>query len=314
MLKKVILWGMGEYFQKEWPCYQTEMKKGNIEILGIIGEDDTFDLSSYSNKLLKIPRNRISEFEYDYLVIASRKYFFQIYREARSYGVNKEKIIDGMVFMLPAFDFEKFLLSGQHVFQGIIGNATDGIVQVEPCAYPQYYTEPGFSISVGVKSYIVHATVQGRRYADMPISIRVGNYSAISWDLRWEVGINGGVDYRSVSIYPSLRDESPAFGGAINIGSDVWIGKGSILKSVHPQNPLSIGDGAIVAADSVVVKNVPPFAIVGGNPAIIIKYRFTQDVIEIMQRIRWWEWEIEQVAENISLFSDVKKFVERFGG
>lgn len=68
-------------------------------------------------------------------------------------------------------------------------------------------------------------------------------------------------------------------------GNDVWIGEGVTLG-----NGIHIGDGAIVAANSHVVKDVPPYAIVGGNPAKIIKYRFADEVIERLLRVKWWNY------------------------
>ena len=103
----------------------------------------------------------------------------------------------------------------------------------------------------------------------------------------------------------------PKRGGCkISIGSDVWIGRGCIFKCANPDKPLIIGDGAIVASDSVVVKNVPPYAKVGGNPAKVIKYRFSEKIIESLLRIKWWEWDMDKIYENFKYFNDVEKFVE----
>ena len=95
----------------------------------------------------------------------------------------------------------------------------------------------------------------------------------------------------------------------IDIGSDVWIGLNSILKCTNSKKPLVIGDGAVIAADSVVVKNVPPYAIVGGNPAQIIKYRFPPHVIEALLRIKWWDWSLDKIHDNFKYFNDVEKFI-----
>jgi acetyltransferase-like isoleucine patch superfamily enzyme len=85
--------------------------------------------------------------------------------------------------------------------------------------------------------------------------------------------------------------------GGIRIGNDVWIGgKAMILSGV------TIGDGAVVAAGAVVTRDVPPYAIVGGAPARVLKYRFTPEVIEKLQRIKWWEWPIEKIRGNKDLF------------
>ena len=94
----------------------------------------------------------------------------------------------------------------------------------------------------------------------------------------------------------------------ISIGNDVWCGRGVIFKS-NPQKTLVIGDGAVIAADSVVVKDVPPYAIVGGNPAQIIKYRFKPDVIEALLRIKWWNWSLDKIHDNFNQFNDIDKFI-----
>ena len=71
----------------------------------------------------------------------------------------------------------------------------------------------------------------------------------------------------------------------LNIGNDVWIGNDVVIKS-----GVNIGDGAIVASNSVVTKDVPPYAIVGGVPAKIIKYRFSEKIIDLLKDVRWWRF------------------------
>jgi virginiamycin A acetyltransferase len=78
------------------------------------------------------------------------------------------------------------------------------------------------------------------------------------------------------------------------IGNDVWLGyKSTIMPGVN------IGNGAIIATKSVVIKDVPPYAIVGGNPAKIIKHRFDKEIIDKLEEIKWWDWEIEKITTNI---------------
>lgn len=83
----------------------------------------------------------------------------------------------------------------------------------------------------------------------------------------------------------------------ITIGNDVWIGSRSIVM-----DGVTIGDGAIVAAGSVVTKDVPPYAIVGGVPAKIIKYRFSDDIIKRLLEVKWWNLSDEKISEIIDLF------------
>ena len=78
------------------------------------------------------------------------------------------------------------------------------------------------------------------------------------------------------------------------IGNDVWIGQNVIiLPSVSV-----IGNGAVIGAGSIVTKNVPPFAIVAGNPAKIMKYRFSDDIINRIEQSAWWDKSIEDLKKN----------------
>ena len=96
--------------------------------------------------------------------------------------------------------------------------------------------------------------------------------------------------------------------GQVLIGNDVWIGMDvTILGGVR------IGNGAVIAAGSVVVKDVPPYAIVGGNPAKIISYRFTEDVIEKLQRIAWWNWDSNTISlRKEDIVGEVSDFATKY--
>ncbi|MFY0713011.1 CatB-related O-acetyltransferase [Seonamhaeicola sp. NFXS20] len=85
----------------------------------------------------------------------------------------------------------------------------------------------------------------------------------------------------------------PSKGNTI-IGNDVWIGHDATIMP-----GVKIGDGAIIASKSVVTKNVEPYAIVGGNPAKLIRKRFEEDKIQELLRLQWWNWSIEKITANI---------------
>lgn len=101
----------------------------------------------------------------------------------------------------------------------------------------------------------------------------------------------------------TLFDEN----GQVTIGNDVWIGARAIIL-----DDVSIGDGAVIAAGSVVTKDVEPYAIVGGIPARVIRYRFSQEVIRRMLEIKWWEWTVETInrAQPCMVTSDISRFLE----
>lgn len=98
----------------------------------------------------------------------------------------------------------------------------------------------------------------------------------------------------------------PKSNGDVVIGNDVWIGEGASLMS-----GITIGDGAIIAANSHVVKNVAPYTIVGGNPAQTIKKRFTDKQITRLLEIKWWDWDDEKINQHTILLcnSNIDAFI-----
>lgn len=88
------------------------------------------------------------------------------------------------------------------------------------------------------------------------------------------------------------------------IGNDVWIG-----NDVRLLEGVTVGDGAIVAAGAVVVNDVPPYSVVGGVPAKIIKYRFKKEEISFLENNKWWEKDISWIRANADKFDDIERFI-----
>ena len=150
---------------------------------------------------------------------------------------------------------------------------------------------------------------------DYEDNIEIGRYCSIGPDVMILVGGEHYLD--RVSTYPfgmKFQDFSdpncPRLSkGDITIENDVWIGaRVTILSGIK------IGNGAVVAAGAVVTKDVPPYAIVGGVPAKIIKYRFDEQTIKELQATKWWEKSIDELKPYKSLIQgkDIKEFIKNF--
>lgn len=131
----------------------------------------------------------------------------------------------------------------------------------------------------------------------------IGKFCMIASDVKF---IMNGANHLSnaLSSYPfaALRNgwehamdgKSYPNKGDLVVGNDVWIGYNATIMA-----GVKIGNGAIIAANSTVVKDVAPYTIVGGNPAREIKRRFSDETIEKLLKLEWWNWEIEKITDNV---------------
>ena len=250
---------------------------------------------------------------FDIAIISSHNDFYNRMKRLEKIGVSRNRIIDGRVFRIPNLDFKEFLRTG--IAHGILEKNFITPRDTQYILYPRIFKFKNNKsiVSLGKKSYMGRADIDGNG------TISVDNFSSISSDIKFRLGVNGTHNYHNITYTRGEFDwEVPQNflpSGElcrIKIGSDVWIGRGSRLKCTNPNNPLIIGDGAVIASDSVVVKSVPPFAIVGGNPAQIIKYRFDDKIIEKLLRIKWWDWDIDKIHDNFKYLNCIEEFVEIF--
>lgn len=179
-------------------------------------------------------------------------------------------------------------------------------------------------ITLGAGSYISSAHI-----AIWDSHILIGNYCSMAHKINFVVGgvhhhkaitsywigslrkyvqpsieYQGG-GYEDIGLNPPSVLKFPKTRQAI-IGNDVWIGAHATIV-----NGVRIGTGAVIGAGAVITKDVPPYAIVVGNPARVVKYRFSENIIHKLLAIKWWNWSPEKILANEKLFLNIEKFIER---
>ena len=188
--------------------------------------------------------------------------------------------------------------------------------QTQDSAYNAVNSSEQF-LTLGRGSYIGEMLISIYPEANRLSHLLAGRFSSLAENLRFLTG--GNHPYKNVSSFPfdvpSVVEN--IFGNVkpirntrtehyqIILGHDVWLGHGvTILGGVK------IGNGAVVGANSVVAKNIPPYAIAVGNPARVVKYRFDAETIKKVLAVKWWNWSLEKVADNLPLMTDVEKFLD----
>jgi len=141
----------------------------------------------------------------------------------------------------------------------------------------------------------------------------IGKFCMIASDVTF---IMNGANHltRALSAYPfaifgngwekAMEGKSYPMKGDIRIGNDVWIGyNATIIAGVV------VGDGAVIAANSNVIRDVAPYAIVGGNPATVVRMRFPEETIERLLRLKWWDWDAAKITRNVQYLTgpDIEK-------
>jgi acetyltransferase-like isoleucine patch superfamily enzyme len=146
--------------------------------------------------------------------------------------------------------------------------------------------------------------------------LKIGKFCSIASNVEVFTGGNHRIDWFTTypfghihkDIFDKFNGEGhPATNGDVVIGNDVWIGTGVTIMS-----GITIGDGAVIAAKSVVVKDVEPYSIVGGNPAKFIKKRFSDEVINKLLELKWWDWNDKDINDKASLLcsDNVKELMQ----
>jgi len=165
-------------------------------------------------------------------------------------------------------------------------------------------------IKMGEYSYAVKINEDGAG------KIIIGKFCSIA-DIQV---VNIGHNYNWITTYPfsefkkswkncnNFPKGHPKSMGDVIIGNDVWIGHGVTIMG-----GVKISDGSVIAAKTVVTKDIEPYSIVGGNPAKLIKKRFDEDIIDKLLKIKWWNWSKNKIEKNIELLcsKNMKGFIKK---
>jgi acetyltransferase-like isoleucine patch superfamily enzyme len=146
--------------------------------------------------------------------------------------------------------------------------------------------------------------------------LRIGKYCSIADDVTILLGGEHHLDWVTTYPFSMLWDDAKHFPGYpmntgdVTIGHDVWVGHDAFILS-----GITIGNGAVIAARSLVTRDIPPYAVVAGTPARHIKQRFPDEVVTALQRIAWWNWPVSDVkrAWPLLLSDDIEGFVKTYG-
>ncbi|WP_446725118.1 CatB-related O-acetyltransferase [Mucilaginibacter sp. SJ] len=152
--------------------------------------------------------------------------------------------------------------------------------------------------------------------ASQLFNVKVGKFCSIADNVKIGLGFH---PTDRVSTHPSFYSNNKAFKCFANenlfneyketvIENDVWIGSNAIIFG-----GITIGNGSVVAGGSIVTKDVEPYAIVGGNPAKLIKYRFEEDIIKKLLSFKWWSHDLSWIEANYKSFNDMELFFKLTG-
>lgn len=181
-------------------------------------------------------------------------------------------------------------------------------------------SQVGKFVKVYPYSTVVDSKIDSYSYIASASKIRrteIGKFCSIAQNCMIGLGKHPSSKYVSTSpiFYSTAKTLETTFAdqdyfdefGYITIGNDVWVGNGVIIR-----DNVKIADGAIIGAGSVVTKDIPSYAIYGGVPAKLIRYRFSEEIINFLLDTKWWDKDESWLRENFKFFHNIDNFYSKF--
>ncbi len=274
--RELVIWGNGAVATK----VATELKNSNIDFSFSVSNDYP-QKQSFFNKPVK-PKTILSPSSF-YIIIASIHYE-EIEKELKEFGY---------VEKIDYYCWKKEALNYDVLWDNIrIGRYSYG--------YQTWQHTLGVQIKLDdfVESIGSFVSINGTSQINGDHSMK-----------HLSMGILSFIDSAEKRKLYERYSETCVKWNRVKIGNDVWIGANSFINASKVKQ---IGDGAVIGAGAVVLHDVPPYAIVAGVPAKIINYRFTESQIEILEHIKWWDWDEEKLREHAECFYNTELFFEKY--
>lgn len=225
------------------------------------------------------------------------KLFFPFLFSVKQYFIRLSQYATNNVVIHKGATINNVVFEGKNVI-GAYTNITNSVIGLstyigEECRLKETKIGKYCSIASKVNTYFGHH----------PTSIFVSTFPSFYFNTTNTLGYTFHEDANSlVELYKKTESDF-----VVDIGNDVWIGEG-----VRILDGVSVGDGAIIAAGAIVTKDVPDYAIVGGIPAKIIKYRFAKDDIVFLKNNRWWDKDPQWIKDNKECFSNIELLKQKY--